>query len=110
MIVSRSSQMKCRWIALFFILAAASLKAGSPFLDTMFSYSTTSDLVYGTGNVGYPTTTGTMNLALDLYRPTGAGLPALFPGLVVIHGGGFTTGDKSEFNQVKWGQTYAKRG
>jgi len=102
--------MKYRWLALFFISTASSLMAGSPFLDTMFSFSTTNDIVYGTGNLGYPTTTGTMDLKLDLCRPTGTGLPALLPGLIVIHGGGFTSGDKSDFNQVKWCQTYAARG
>ena len=106
----RRSYMKCRWLALFIVCAVANVDAGSPFLDTMFGYSTTSNLVYGTGALGYPATTGTMDLALDLYRPTGAGLPALLPGLIVIHGGGFTSGDKAEYNQVKFGRTYAARG
>jgi acetyl esterase/lipase len=60
--------------------------------------------------LGYPTTTGTMDLKLDLCRPTGTGLPAQLPGLIVIHGGGFTNGDKAELNMVKWCQTYAARG
>jgi len=103
------SSIKCRWIAPVIILAAPHVEAGSPFLDTMFGYSTTSNIVYGTGNVGYPTITGTMNLTLDLYQPSGAGLPALLPGLIVIHGGGFTSGTSSGTNEVKFGQMYGAR-
>jgi acetyl esterase/lipase len=102
--------VKHRLLALFIILVVTTVKAGSPFLDTMFNYSTTNDIVYGTGNLGYPTTNGTMDLTLDLYRPTGAGVPALLPGLIVIHGGGFTSGDKADTNLVRLGQTYAARG
>jgi acetyl esterase/lipase len=103
-------QVSCRWMALCIILGAANVKAGTPFLDAMFSYSTTSNVVYGTGDLGYPTTTNTMNLTLDLYRPTGAGLPALLPGLIVIHGGGFTTGDKSGIDEVHLCKLYSERG
>ncbi|MCX7015025.1 MAG: alpha/beta hydrolase [Candidatus Sumerlaeota bacterium] len=49
--------------------------------------------VYGTGPVADGAET--QDLLLDLYRPTGDGVPALKPGVVVIHGGSFITGDKA---------------
>lgn len=45
-----------------------------------------------------------MNLKLDVYQPSRAGLPALLPGVIVIHGGAFTSGTKSDPNEVKLGQ------
>ena len=104
------SSIKCCWIAAFIILAAAKVEAGSPFLDTMFAYSTTNNIVYGTGNLGYPVTTGTMDLTLGLCQPSGAAVPALLPGLIVIHGGGFTSGTNSGPEEVMWCRTYAARG
>lgn len=106
--------MKWRWIALFLILTVSILNAQtpymSPFLDLKFGYNLTSNITYATGKVGYPKTTGTIDLKLDLWKPTGPNQPALLPGLVLIHGGGFKGGDKADNKYTKISQTYAKRG
>ena len=52
----------------------------------------------------------TSQLLLDLYRPVGAALPTTLPGFVVIHGGGFTGGTKSDVAIVQLCQAYARRG
>lgn len=82
----------------------------SPFLDTMFGYTVSKGIIYGHGNLGYPTKTGSKTLRLDLYRPTGAGLPAKLPGLIAIHGGGFTNGSSQDGSLVEFCQAYARRG
>lgn len=114
MILHNKSHMKCRWIALFLILTVSILNAQtpymSPFLDLKFGYNLTSNITYATGKVGYPKTTGTIDLKLDLWKPTGPNQPALLPGLVLIHGGGFKGGDKADSKYTKICQTYAKRG
>jgi dienelactone hydrolase len=65
------------------------------FLDAKFDATVTSDIVYGTGAVQSPSV-GDKNLLLDVYEPTGVGVPDLKPGFIIIHGGGFTSGDKTE--------------
>ena len=84
-----------------FLIITLSLNLGltlqaeqTPFLDPIYETTVTSDIQYGTGSVGNPAS-GQIPLHLDVYQPTGAGLPAKLPGFVVIHGGGFTSGTKS---------------
>ena len=90
---SRAKTHVVFWIV--FSLSASALQAGTMFIDPIYGVSTTSNIVYGTGAVG----AGTLNLELDLYQPTdigGGALPALSPGIVLIHGGGFVGGDKAD--------------
>jgi acetyl esterase/lipase len=82
----------------------------SPFLDTLFSYTVSKGIIYGQGNLGYPTITGSKTLRLDIYRPTGAGVPTKLPAIVAIHGGGFTSGSSQDNSLVEFCQTYARRG
>lgn len=77
------------------------------FLDPQFGVNVTSDIVYATGAVQSPSI-GNKNLLLDLYEPTGAGVPALKPGFVIIHGGSFTFGDKAHMSGLA--NEYASRG
>jgi dienelactone hydrolase len=79
------------------------------FLDPQFGINVTSDIVYATGAVQSPSV-GDKNLLLDLYEPTGAGVPASKPGFVIIHGGGFTGGDKGTANFVGLATEYTQRG
>src|SRR5262245_18426876 len=66
------------------------------FLSADFGTQVTQNIVYCTGatNGG----SGTLNLLLDLYQPTDIGtpVPASSPGIVLIHGGSFQTGDKAD--------------
>ena len=92
-----------------FLWAAFPASAQTDFIDPQFGFSTTSDIVYATGAVQAPSV-GNKNLLLDLYQPTGAGVPALKPGFIFIHGGGFTSGTKTNFTMVQLAQLYAQRG
>ncbi len=67
----------------------------------------TSDIVYGQGEVG--ASGSLVDLRLDLYTPTGTGQTE-HPLVVVIHGGGFSSGSKTMSNSVSYAQEFAKRG
>jgi acetyl esterase/lipase len=95
---------------LMMFLPVGNARAASPFLDMMYGFSKTPDMVYGSGNLGYPVTTSTISLLLDVYQPTGANLPAKLPALIAIHGGGFINNDKTEQSAVEFCQKYASRG
>src|SRR5690349_18802801 len=67
------------------------------FKDAQFEVKSDFDIVYGAAPVNQPKP-GQMDLLLDLYQPAGPGAPALRPGLVLVHGGGFIQGDKRSPN------------
>jgi acetyl esterase/lipase len=99
-------QKQLTWIVLLFVTSR--LYAGTAFHDPIFGVTQTSNIVYGTGvvNNGASTT----NLVLDLYQPanTGTPVPATSPGIVLIHGGGFVSGDKTDMAPLA--QLYATYG
>lgn len=79
------------------LLLPTQLLAAAAYHDPIFGVQVNSNIAYGTGatNNGNSTTT----LQLDLYRPTDIGqgaVPANNPALVLIHGGGFTSGNKND--------------
>jgi len=96
--------MKCLCVSL--LLACSVSFAQTLFLDEQFDFNRTNDIVYATGAVRFPTP-GDKDLLLDLYEPTGAGVPPLKPGFVIIHGSG---SDKASGKFVSWASDYAKRG
>ncbi len=65
-----------------------------PFLGKPFGVSVTSDIDYGDGIIDATTSPVSADLFLDLYEPTGAGVPALKPGLILVHGGAWLLGSK----------------
>lgn len=79
------------------------------FLDPEFAVEVDRDIVYSTGAVRRPSV-GELDLLLDVYRPANADQPAIRPGLVLIHGGGFTGGSRTNSTMVTLGTTYAERG
>jgi acetyl esterase/lipase len=98
-----------RTVAVFLAVALwASAACASPtYLAPIYGVSKTSNILYGTG----PISTSTLNLRLDLYRPTDIGqgaVPTESPGIVLIHGGGFFSGDKADMAPLA--QTYAAYG
>lgn len=93
-------------VAILFALPAAAT-ADQIFLDPMFGVSMTSNIEYGTNVNGGG---GSVSLTLDLYQPTGAGLPDQLPAIVFMHGGGFATGSKTDFNMVAFANAFAARG
>ncbi len=84
-------------------------------VDPQYGFASTSNVVYGTspyGNGGaFPNGT-LLPRVLDIYQPTvlagGPALPDTLPGVVLMHGGFFTGGDKSGLSFVA--QEFAKRG
>lgn len=96
--------VKKLFLSCFIITTGPIMAQQTPFLDPMFSVvdlengqlSTTSsnnNIVYGTGLIN-GSAAGEMQLQLDLYHPTGTGLPARSPGVIFIHGGGFWSGSE----------------
>src|ERR1044072_9179078 len=65
--------------------------------DAQFEVKTDFDIVYGTAAVGQPKP-GRKDLLLDMYLPSGPDAPAVRPGVVLVHGGGFIQGDKRSPN------------
>lgn len=77
------------------------------FVDKLFSVSVTSNIVYGQATITAPSA-GMKNLLLDIYQPTGAGVPTLKPGFVMVHGGGWVQGSKTDL--TTYATEFAKRG
>lgn len=86
-----------------------SITVSGAFLDSEFAVVVESDIVYASGAVRSPTV-GEIDLYLDVYRPADANLPILRPGFILIHGGGFTGGSKTNATMVSLGNAYAARG
>jgi acetyl esterase/lipase len=64
------------------------------FVDAQYDVVVQQGITYATGEVRQPAP-GEKALLLDLYRPSIAGAPALRPGVVIVHGGGFSGGSKT---------------
>ncbi len=86
-----------------------SINVSARFLASEFAVEVESDIVYATGAVRSPTV-GEIDLLLDVYRPADANLPPLRPGFILIHGGGFAVGTKTNATMVAFGNAYAQRG
>jgi len=72
-----------------------------------YDVAVTSNIVYGQGEVGGGGTFA--DLHLDLYTPQGTGQTEL-PLVVVVHGGGFVSGSKTQQNVIDWAHGFAERG
>jgi acetyl esterase/lipase len=72
----------------------------STFLSPDFGTQVTQNIVFGTGAINNGAST--FNLMLDLYQPTfiGTPVPATSPAIVLIHGGSFVSGDKSDLSYL----------
>jgi acetyl esterase/lipase len=77
-------------------------KAGAlaPQASTLPRVSVQSDIVYGTADG--------VSLLMDVYSPT-TGTPP-YPGIILVHGGGFYSGDKSDPNMVRASKIFAALG
>jgi acetyl esterase/lipase len=93
--------------AIFWCLTS-SATAVTVYRDVLFGVQPTFNVVYGTG----PTNDGgaTMDLTLDVYRPTmiATPVPSSTPAIVLVHGGGFVGGDKLDMAPLA--QAYASLG
>jgi acetyl esterase/lipase len=82
---------------------------GQLYLDALYGYNRTTDIVFGTGN----TNNGPMQLLLDVYQPTDIGLGAVQsnrPAIVIQDGGAWTSGDKQNGRVVTPAIFLAQRG
>jgi acetyl esterase/lipase len=66
-------------------------------------------VVYAQGAVGASGTPGTIDLGLDVYRPDNPD-NVVGSALVLVHGGGFTSGDRASPDMVDAAQTFAALG
>ena len=82
-------------VGLFILGAAMSARAAEPPADVVFE----KDIVYGKG--------GGDDLKLDLSRPKNPA-SAKLPCIVILHGGGWTAGNKSGHDDMTW--TFASKG
>lgn len=92
-----------------FLVGPLFANPGILFIDELYGTQRTNDIQYGTGSTGNPAS-GSIDLFLDLYQPTGASLPDKRPAFIFIHGGGFTAGDKEAPTISELCESYAKRG
>ncbi len=96
---------------LFALLIAVAMVAAAcviPTTNATFTYTVESNIVYGQGAIdGGAATT---NLLLDLYIPDTEPGDGPMPLMVMIHGGGFVGGSKTQSNLVSAATRYAQRG
>ncbi len=90
---------------------AGRASAVSIYTDPIYNVSEMTNVQYGTGQVNNGA--GTANLLLDVYQPTvnpmfNIPTPAETPAIVLIHGGGFVSGDKGDMTPLA--QAYAAYG
>ncbi len=81
------------------LLFASSSTAQVMYLDEQFGFTHTSSVVYAIKPVGSPPVD--FDLLLELYEPSGPGVPTGRPAVIAIHGGSFTGG--SRFSAVMIG-------
>lgn len=83
--------------------------AGQLYLDQLYGYSKTSDIVFGVGQ----TNNGPMQLLLDVYQPVDIGLAQVQhnrPAVVLQDGGAWTSGEKDNGRVVTPAIYLAQRG
>lgn len=78
------------------------------FRDALYEVVVERDIVYGTGEIALPP--GQKDLLLDLYKPATLNGPDVRPGIVLIHGGGFTRGSKTDPSMTELGHRFAEIG
>lgn len=96
-----------------FLFASGLVAQAQPLLpaaESLYAVVVESAIVYGQGQVGAPAP-GSKNLLLDLYRPVGAEATGQrSPAVVIIHGGGFSGGSRTQGDLVAIARAMAARG
>jgi acetyl esterase/lipase len=117
----KNKLLRCRFVLLLASLATLNLGAAQanaetkvshvPYSTTAYLFTVESDIVYGQGEVGGEG--AFKDLELDLYIPT-IPVPAVginvMPLMLMIHGGGFLLGSKTDATLVASAREYAGRG
>jgi len=95
-----------RYFAAALCVSLSPLASAATFLiDPQFGVSITNNVTYGTSANGAGTP---LPRLLDIYQPVGPGLPDKLPGVVLMHGGFFTSGSKAGMSNIA--QAWASRG
>ena len=98
--------MRCFFSLSISFIIFSSLCAQAPYTQPLFTYDSLVDVVYGT-DWGYAGHTDT--LLLDIYKPHGDN-NCNRPMIVLIHGGAWIGGSKSDVDLVRMSRDFAKRG
>ena len=95
-------------LALIVIFLPGLTQAQVLYLDEQFGFTRTTGVVFASKPAGSPASD--MDLQLELFQPTGVGVPSAKPGLILIHGGGFTGGNRFSGRLIQICEDMAKRG
>ena len=96
-------------IYLLSFLLPLSANTGVMFVDEIYGSRSTEGIQYSTGSTGNPAS-GSIDLCLDLYEPTGTNLPEKRPVMVFIHGGAFIAGTKGAITIRNLCESFTRRG
>ena len=78
------------------------------YVDEQFGFSLTSGVVFASKPAGSPVSN--MDLALELYEPGGVSVPENRPAVILIHGGGFVSGNRFNSRLIEMCERMARRG
>jgi predicted esterase len=96
-----------RSTSILLVLAFVAAACVIPYRTANYSFTVESNVVYGQGSVNGGN--GVEDLLLDLYVPD-VGSTRRLPLMLMIHGGSFTGGSKTNADVVTSAEEYAKRG
>lgn len=90
------------------LLLANLVAAQTLYVDEQFGFTLTAGVVYASKPAGSPVVN--LDLALELYQPSGAGVPDNRPAIILIHGGGFVSGNRFNARLIEMCKRMARRG
>jgi acetyl esterase/lipase len=108
MLIATKALRSCVLLLLGASMFASAADAQTLYVDEQFDFELTSGIVFVSKPVGDPATN--LDLHLELYEPSGVGIPSLRPAIVAIHGGGFIGGNRFSSTQIGTCERMARRG
>ena len=101
-----------RWLSIsavcgFFLWADAS-SAQELYRDSQFGFTRTSDVLFASKPVGDPAVD--LDLYLELFQPADPSAPQPAPAVILVHGGGFVSGDRNNVTLIELCEKLADRG
>ncbi|MFP6639096.1 MAG: alpha/beta hydrolase [Myxococcota bacterium] len=90
------------------LIWSPSAAAQTLYLDPQFGFERTGSVVYAEKPAGSPAVN--MDLLLELFQPTGPNIPPQRPGIILVHGGGFTSGSRLNARLISMCEEMATRG
>jgi len=101
-----------RWLSISaacgFVLWADGSAAQELYLDPQFGFTRTSDVLFASKPVGDPAVD--LDLYLELFQPTDPSAPQPAPTVILVHGGGFVSGDRNNATLIELCEKLADRG